>query len=230
MLRKLRRAFPAARFRVRLDEGFASAKLFTCLERKQVEYVVALPGNRRLEKRARRLLGRARVLSRQAGETAHVYGETWYGANTWSHRRRVIIKAEVVRHPGRSPKNNPRFVVTNLTAPPRAVYELYCQRGDVENRLKELHHGLEMDRTSCSKFRANQFRVLLTLAAYILFQEARRRTATTADAQVTTLRERVIKLAVWVECSARRIVLHLPQTFPWLAPWRQLARAVGATT
>jgi len=137
----------------------------------------------------------------------------------------------VVRHPGRAPKNNPRFVVTNLTTRPQTVYEVYCQRGDVENRLKELHHGLEMDRTSCSKFRANQFRVLLALAAYILFQEVRRRATRTAwaDAQVTTLRERLIKLAVWVDRSVRRIVLHLPLAFPWLPTWRQLARAVGAS-
>jgi len=231
LLRKLRAAFPAALFRVRLDGGFASPKVFTFLERERVEYVVGMPSNSRLEKRAQRLIGRVRVLSRQTGETAQRYGETRYAAKTWTHRRRVIIKAEVVRHPGRAPKNNPRFVVTNLTAPPRAVYALYCQRGDVENRLKELHHGLEMDRTSCSKFRANQFRVLLTLAAYLLFQELRRRAAPTAcaDAQVTTLRERVIKLAVWVERSARRIVLHLPTTFPWLPTWRYLARAVGAT-
>ena len=89
-----------------------------------------------------------------------------------------------------------------------------------------------MDRTSCSKFRANQFRVLLALAAYILFQELRRRAGTTAcaHAQVTTLRERLVKLAVWVERSARRIVLHLPLAFPWLPAWRQLARAVGATS
>lgn len=229
LLRKLRAAFPTATFRVRLDGGFASAKLFTFLEREQVEYVVAMPSNRRLERRAQRLMGRARVLSRRRGATAHLYGETWYAATTWSRRRRVIIKAEVVRHPGRAPKNNPRFVVTNLPGPPRVVYALYCQRGDVENRLKELHHGLEMDRTSCAKFRANQFRVLLTLAAYILFQELRRRTAVTANAQVTTLRDRVVKLAVWVERSARRIVLHLPLTFPWLPTWRHLARAVGAT-
>ena len=230
LLRKLRAAFPAATFRVRLDGGFASPKLFTCLEREQVEYVVGMPSNRRLEKRAQRLMGRARVLARQTGETAHLYGETRYAAKTWSRRRRVIIKAEIVRHPGRAPKNNPRFVVTNLAAPPQAVYELYCQRGDMENRLKELHHGLEMDRTSCSKFRANQFRVLLTLAAYVLFQELRRRVAATAETQVTTLRERFLKLAVWVERSARRIVLHLPRTFPWLSTWRQLARAVGATS
>ena len=232
LLRKLRAAFPGATFRVRLDGGFASAKLFTFLERQDVEYVVAMASNRRVEKRARRLMGRARVLSRQTGETAHLYGETRYAAKTWTRKRRVIIKAEVVRHPGRAPKNNPRFVVTNLTTRPQAVYEVYCQRGDVENRLKELHHGLEMDRTSCSKFLANQFRVLLTLAAYLLCQELRRRAATTtcADAQVTTLRERLIKLAVWVERSARRIVLHLPLTFPWLSTWRHLARAVGATS
>jgi Transposase DDE domain group 1 len=231
LLRKLRAAFPAATFRVRLDGGFASPKLFTFLEREQVEYVVAMASNRRLEKRARRLMGRARVLSRQTGKTAHLYGETRYAAKKWTRRRRVIIKAEVVRHPGRAPKNNPRFVVTNLPAPPQTVYQFYCQRGDVENRLKELHQGLEMDRTSCSTFRANQFRVLLTLAAYILYQELRRRAATTAcaDAQVTTLRERLIKLAVWVERSVRRIVLHLPRASPWLPTWRQLARTVGAT-
>ena len=232
LLRKLRTAFPAATFRVRLDGGFASPKLFRFLEREQVEYVVAMASNRRLEKRAQRLMGKARVRSRQTGETEHLYGETRYAARKWSRKRRVIIKAEVVRHPGRAPKNNPRFVVTNLPTRPQAVYAFYCARGDVENRLKELHHGLEMDRTSCSKFRANQFRVLLALAAYILFQELRRRAGQTAcaDAQVTTLRERLVKLAVWVERSARRIVLHLPLAFPWLPTWRQLARAVGATS
>ena len=232
LLRKLRAAFPRATFRVRLDGGFASPKMFLFLEREEVEYVVAMASNRRLEKRAQRLMGKARVRSRQTGETAHLYGETRYAAKSWVRKRRVILKAEVVRHPGRAPKNNPRFVVTNLPHKPATVYTIYCQRGDVENRLKELHHGLEMDRTSCSKFRANQFRVLLALAAYILFQELRRRAGKTAcaEAQVTTLRERLIKLAVWVQRSARRIVLHLPLTFPWLPTWRQLARAVGATS
>ena len=148
-----------------------------------------------LGRETQRLMGKARVRSRQTGETAHLYGETRYAARKWLRKRRVIIKAEVVRHPGRDPKNNPRFVVTNLPYAPRTVYEqIYCQRGDVENRLKELHHGLELDRTSCQHFLANQFRVLLTLAAYVLFQELRRRAAGTAcaDAQVTTLRERLL--------------------------------------
>ena len=232
LLAKLRAAFPAAIMRVRLDGGFAAPKMFTFLDRQQVEYVVGMASNTRLEKRARRLMGQARLRSKASGQTEHLYGETRYAARKWNCQRRVIIKAEVVRHPGRDPKNNPRFVVTNLPDEPEAVYHLYCQRGDVENRLKELHHGLEMDRTSCSSFIANQFRVLLTLAAYILFQELQRRAAGTAcaDAQVTTLRERLLKLAVWVERSVRRIVLHMPLTFPWLSTWRHLARAVGATS
>src|SRR5438445_644036 len=114
LLRQLRAAFPDAVLRIRLDGGFASAKLFAFLEQAQVEYVVAMASNVRLEKRARRLMGKARVRSRESGQTEHLYGATWYAARKWKRRRRVIIKAEVVRHPGRAPKNNPRFVVTNL--------------------------------------------------------------------------------------------------------------------
>ncbi len=232
LLRRLRTAFPQAMLRVRLDGGFASPPMFEFLEAEHVEYLVAMASNARLEKRARRLMGKARMLSKATGQTAHLYGETRYAARKWRRKRRVIIKAEVVRHPGRDPKNNPRFVVTNLGDAPETVYQIYCQRGDVENRLKELHQGLELDRTSCSRFLANQFRVLLTLAAYLLFQELRRRAQGTAcaNAQVSTLRERLIKLAVWVQRSVRRIVLHLPATFPWLPTWRQLARAVGVTS
>jgi len=231
LLTKLRAAFRGATYRVRLDGGFAHPKLFQFLERQQVEYVVAMASNRRLEKRARRLMGKARMQSKATGQTTHLYGETRYAAGSWTRKRRVIIKAEVVRHPGRDPKNNPRFVVTNLAGTPEDVYTFYCGRGDVENRLKELHHGVELDRTSCHLFLPNQFRVLLTLAAYVLLQDLRRRAAGTAcaDAQVTTLRERVLKLAVWVERSARRIVLHLPAAFPWLPTWQRIARAVGAT-
>jgi hypothetical protein len=230
LVQKLRAAFPMARLRVRLDGGFAHPKLFAWFERHELEYVVAMASNARLEKRARRLLGRARMLSKATGETAHVYGETRYAARSWKRKRRVIIKAEVVRHPGRDPKNNPRFVVTNLPHRPERVYAIYCERGDVENRLKELHDGVELGRTSCSRFWANQLRVLLTLTAYILLQELRRRAQGTwcAGAQVSTLRERLIKLAARVERSVRRIVLHLPQHFPWRAEWIEIAQLVGA--
>ena len=230
LFQKLRAAFPRARLRVRLDGGFAGEDLLAFLEAEAVEYVVAVGSNRRLDKRAQRLMGKARMRSKASGETEHLFGETRYAARKWSRKRRIIMKAEVVRHPGRPPKNNPRFVVTNLVQTPEHVYQIYRERGDVENRIKELKDGLALDRLSCSRFLGNQFRLLLTAAAYILVQALRWHAAGTAwaTAQAITLRERVLKVAVWVERSVRRIVLHLPVAFPWRLSWHQLACAVGA--
>ena len=230
LFRALRRAFPRATLRVRLDGGFAGPRLLTFLDGAGVEYVVGLPGNPRLDKRVRRLLGRASARFRATGQTTPLFGETRYAAKSWGHKRRVIMKAEVVQYPGRAPRKNPRFVVTNLTHAPEAVYAIYRQRGDVENRHKELKASLGLGRTSCPRFLANQVRVLLTAMAYILFQTLQQQAQRTACAglQVVTLRERLIKLAVWLTRSARRIVLHLPRACPWLGPWRQVARAVGA--
>jgi hypothetical protein len=228
---QLRARFPRARLRVRCDAGFAHPKLLDWLEAEGLEYVIGVPSNPRLAKRVRRLLGRARVLSRATGDSIALYGETRYAAKKWSHRRRVIMKAEALRYPGRTIKDNPRFIVTNLRFSPTMVYAIYCERGDMENRIKELKSGLAMDRTSCSRFGANQFRLLLSAAAFVLSQTLQMyaRHTVLAHAQVSTLRERLLKIAVWIERSARRIVLHLPLHFPWLAPWRQLAGAVGAT-
>ena len=231
LLPRLRAAFPRARLRVRLDGGFAAAPLFAFLEREGLEYVVAMGKNKVLERRAARLMGTARRLSRESGQSEHVYSETRYAAGTWDKRRRVIIKAEVVRHPDRKPKNNPRFVVTNLKHSPRYLYEvLYCARANIENRIKELHHGLEIDRTSCTRFLANQLRGLLTAAAYVLYQELRLRAARTAfrSAQVSTLREHLMKLGAWVESSVRRIVLHLPASCIHRNDWQVIARSLGA--
>ena len=230
LLVRLRDTFPKTRFRVRLDGGFATPAILDYLELEGVEYLVGIAGNSRLEKRARRLMGKVRMKSRKTGKTETLFGETRYAARKWSHRRRVIIKAEVVRCPGRDPKDNDRFVVTNLPHKPENVYKIYRGRGDAENRIKELHHGLEIDRTSCTSFLANQLRVFMTAAAHVLMQEMRRRMAGTAlaSAQVSTLRERLLKLAVWVEKSVRRIVLHFPVNYPWLSCWKQLAHAVGA--
>lgn len=227
VLRRLRLAFPRARFRVRLDAGFAAPDIFAFLEAQaDVDYVVAMPKNPALLRRIKRLMGKARRLAHETAQTAYVYGECRYAARTWPAKRRVVVKAEVVCHPGREPKENPRFVVTNLRQTPKWIYErVYCQRGDAENRIKELHLGLEMDRTSCSSFRANQFRVLITAAAFVLMQELRLRAAQTscARAQVQTLRERLIKIGVRVVQSVRRVVLHFPVSTAYLPAWKHLA-------
>jgi len=103
---------------------------------------------------------------------------------------------------------------------------------DVENRLKALHSGLGFDRTSCTAFWANAFRVLLTAAAYVLLQALRQRLAATPAAtfQVSTLRDRLFKLGARIQVSARRVVLHLPSAFPRLALWQAVALALGART
>jgi hypothetical protein len=232
VLTRLRDAFPKTRFRVRLDGGFATPAILDYLELEGVEYLVGMAGNSRLEKRARRLMGKVRMRSRKTGKTETLFGETRYAAQKWPHRRRVIIKAEVVRCPGRDPRDNDRFVVTNLPHKPEKVYKIYRGRGDAENRIKELHHGLEIDRTSCTSFLANQLRVFMTAAADVLMQEMRVRTAGTAlaAAQVSTLRERLLKVAAWVKKSARRIVLHFPVNYPWLDCWKQIAKTVIAAT
>ena len=141
----------------------------------------------------------------------------------------MVYKAEVVRLEGREPKDNERFVVTNLRHTPKRVYAIYTDRGDAENRIKELKNDLALDRTSCSRFLANQFRVLLTAAAYVLMQELRFRARHTdcARAQVGTLRLRLLKLAAWIEVSVRRIVIHMPRRFPGRPAWLRIAAAVG---
>jgi hypothetical protein len=148
------------------------------------------------------------VRARTTGETATLYGETRYAARRWDRKRRIIMKAEVLCYPDRARKDNPRFLVTNLPHRPATVYtRLYCGRGDMENRIKELQAGVAMDRTSCSRFAVNQLRLLLSVVAYVLFQGlqlAARATALGA-AQIWILRERLLKVAVWVERSARRI-------------------------
>jgi len=143
----------------------------------------------------------------------------------------MIFKAEVVRADGKEPKDNPRFVITNMKQTPLWIYEeVYCQRGEIENRIKELY-ALEIDRTSCSSFWANQFRVLLTAAAYVLMQELRLCAAGSncSRAQVWTLRERLLKLGARVMVSVRRMVLHLPASFPFLPAFQQVALALGAS-
>ena len=231
LVRMIRCYFPGVTIRVRLDGGFAYPAVLDFLEAQpKLEYVVAMAKNAVLKRIAAPGIRRARQLSRGSGKTEHIYGEVHYAARKWNGPRRVVIKAEVVRAAGKDPKDNPRFVITNLKQSPQWIYEqVYCQRGDVENRIKELH-DLEIDRTSCSRFWANQFRVLLTAAAYVLLQELRLRAAGTdcARAQVCMLRERLIKLGARVVLSVRRIIVHLPASFPFRPAFGRIAMSLGA--
>ena len=232
LLPKLGRAFPAARLRVRLDGGFATPAIFDHLEAAGVEYVVAMGNNPVLTRHAEPYVTPLRAVVATTHDTATTYGEAAYQAGSWAAPRRTIIKAEVVWHDGREPRDNPRFVITNLRQTPEWIYtHVYCARGDSENRLKELKLALAFGRTSCTRFWANQLRITLTAAAFVLYQELQLRADRTAlrGAQVPRLRQALITIGVQVVRSVRRIVLHFPRSHPDAVTWARLACALGAT-
>ncbi len=231
LLPRLRKAFPKAKIRIRLDAGFTGPELYEFFEAEHMEYVVCMGKNAVLRRFAEPLMAPLREALEAGEELVPRFGECQYKAHSWKRERRVIMKADIALHPGREPKENPRFIVTNLKTTPKFIYQkVYCARGDIENRIKELKLGLEIDRTSCTSFNANQLRVLMTAAAYVLMQELRLKARRTgcARAQVNTLRLRLLKLGVWIESSVRRIVLHLPISTPYADDWRRIACAVGA--
>lgn len=234
---RLRALLPKTRILVRMDGGFVNPRLLDVLEELRVDYVLGLPSNAVLLRRSKRFLRGLKKSVRRTGHSARRYGVLSYGAKKWARKHRVVVKAEVLAPPksdrSRAIKTNLRFVVTNLRTRPRALYEkVYCARGDSENRIKELKRDLEMDRTSCSSFLANQLRVLMSAAAYALYQEMRRTLCETdlARAQAHTLRLALVKVGVRVVCSVRRIVLHLPRACAHAATWCRLAVRLGALT
>jgi hypothetical protein len=231
LLPRLRSAFPKARVRIRLDAGFSGPELYDFFEAERMEYVVCMASNSVLLERAEPFLQAVRDHWTQHQAFICRYGQTRYKARSWSRERRVIIRASLVSHPGRATRDNPRFIVTNIRGWPKTLYEkIYCARGDVENRIKELKDGLAIDRTSCTDFYANQLRALMTAAAYVLMQEIRLKASHTScqRAQVSTLRLRLLKIGARIERSVRRIVLHLPRSMPFADDWHRIARAVGA--
>jgi hypothetical protein len=224
---RLRKAFPKALLAVRMDASFATPELLSWCEAEDLTYYVGWPRNPAICREAEPFQKEARRRA-DSGQSPIVFGEVEYRATTWSEERRVVVRADVANFDGRTPRDNPRFVVTNdEKRSPRATYEIYTGRGDVENRYKELKDGLAFDRASCSLADANQLRYLMSVGAFVLFQHLRQAVdhPDLRRAQVSTLRERLIKLSVRVVETARRIVLRAPAAFGWITAWRHAALA-----
>ena len=213
----IRARWPQVRIVVRGDSGFAREALMAWCEEHGVDYVLGVARNARLEATIAAELAQARAQHTATGAPARVYKDFTYQTRaTWTRARRVVGKAEYL--PG---KANPRFVVTSL-APTRwaaaALYEeLYCARGDMENRIKEQQLGLFADRTSAATMRANQLRLWFSSVAYVLVETVRRvglAGTELARAQVGTIRTRLFKLAGLVRVSVRRVTLALSSVFP----------------
>ncbi len=151
LLPLLRETFPQGALAVRLDAGFCAPEIIDYVESERLAYAIAFPANVVLDRASAILMGEVRFLASKTGGTEHRYAETTYQAGTWPRERRVIFKAEVTQISGREPRDNPRYVVTNMRGSAQHIYEdVYCRRGDFENRLKELKNDLAMDRMSCS--------------------------------------------------------------------------------
>lgn len=229
LVKKLRKAWPAVKIVLRADSGFCRWKMLRWCDNHGVHYIVGLARNSRLQEKIAPLMQAAAEAHVRTAQKQRVFGELPYAAETWDRERRVIAKAE---HMGEGP--NPRFIVTNLEGDPQMLYEqLYCARGEAENRIKEQQMGLFADRTSCHRFTANQFRVLLSAAAYTLVEYIRAKAlhgTHLARAQVTRIRLELFKIGARVIVSARRFVLHLATGCPAQAIFRLAASRLMAAT
>jgi Transposase DDE domain group 1 len=214
LARRLRQAWPEVKITLRADSGFCRWKLMRWCDTHGIGYVVGLARNKTLERLASDWIEGAARQFAKTSEPERIFVAFSYSASTWDRSRRVIVKAE---HNAQGP--NPRFIVTNVPSDPQALYEdFYCQRGNMENRIKEQQLDLFADRTSCHRFLANQFRLLLSSAAYVLVQALRRIALRETDlqkAQVGTIRLKLFKVAARVVVTARRIVFHFATSYPF---------------
>jgi len=226
---KLREAWPETQILIRGDGGFALPELYDwCEAQPGVDYLFGLPTNSRLNELVEPHLATARAQHLLHGAKVRLLRETHYAAHTWPHERRVIMKAEVSDR-----GDNPRFAVTSLEhRTTDEIYQLYADRGDAENRIKELKDDLHADRTSCTRFIANQFRLLLHTIAYALICRLRTHLAGTAlaTAQAGTLRVKLIKVGVRVRQTVRKVWLHFASAYPFQHIWDTLLTRLRTVT
>ena len=213
LVKRLRQKWPQVRIVFRGDSGFCRQRILNWCERAAVHYIVGLARNPRLQGITEFL---ELAMKDEFGRTAHKQrevGEFVYAAQSWARERRVIARLEYGEQ-----GNNPRYVVTNLTGDAQALYDdLYCQRGEAENRIKEAQVGLFATRTSCQHFQGNQLRVLLAALGYCLIERLRAlalQGTVLATAQVDTLRIKLLKVAAVVTRNTRRIRLYLASNWP----------------
>jgi len=213
LVTRLRQAWPQVKIVFRGDSGFCRQRILNYCERADVHYLVGLARNARLEQMTEFVELAMKDAYEASGIKQRELGEFVYAAQSWARERRVITRLEC------GPQGtNPRYVVTNLAGDPKALYDdLYCQRGEAENRIKEAQVGLFATRTSCQHFQSNQLRVLLAALGYVLIERLRAlglQGTALANAQVDTLRIKLLKVAAVVTRNTRRIRLYLASNWP----------------
>ena len=218
IVEQIRQRWPEVRIILRGDSGFCRDELMSWCEQHGVDYVFGFARNERLRRLIDEALTEAAGQWEQTQKPARIFVEFPYQTTTgsWDHPRRVVAKAEHI-----DGKENPRYLVTSLSAeiwPAQKLYEeLYCARGEMENRIKE-QFTLFADRVSAASMRANQLRMYLSAMAYVLVCGLRRlglRATELANAQAATIRLRLLKIGALARVSVRRIWISLPRSYPW---------------
>jgi hypothetical protein len=225
---QIRSAWPDVKIILRGDSGFCRNELMSWCESHRVDFVFGMARNQRLRKIIGAEMHTATQQWNQTGKPARVFSEFPYRTKKtrkggWDRERRVAAKAEHI-----DGKENPRFVVTSLASEEwaaQALYEeLYCARGDMENRIKE-QFSLFADRVSASTMRANQMRLYLSAMAYILMSGLRRLGLSgteLASAQVSTIRTKLLKIGAQIRVTVRKIWVSMASSYPWPGLYQQV--------
>jgi hypothetical protein len=215
---QLRAAWPEVKIVLRGDSGFCRNELMNWCEANRVEFVFGMARNQRLRKIIGAQMHEATGQWNRTGKAARVFTEFPYRTKKtkkggWDRERRVVAKAEHI-----DGKENPRFIVTSLTEEGRKLYEeIYCARGDMENRIKE-QFSLFADRVSAETIRANQMRLYLSAMAYILVSGLRRlglKATELAGAQVSTIRTKLLKIGAQIRVTVRKVWVSMASSYPW---------------
>jgi hypothetical protein len=217
IIRRIRARWPRVRILLRGDSGFCREELMAWAETNRVDYVFGLARNERLSSEIADEMKQAQAQVEASGKSARRFRDfRWATLKSWSRMRRVIGKAEWTQG-----KANPRFVVTSLPASlidARRLYEeIYCARGEMENRIKECQLDLFADRTSAATMRANQLRLWFASFAYVLVCALRRiglAHTQFANATCGTIRLRLLKIGALVRLSVRRVVFAMASGCP----------------
>jgi hypothetical protein len=225
VVQQIRQSWPEVSIILRGDSGFCSDELMTWCEKNRVDFVVGMARNSRVEGLISGSLAEAKQQFEATPQPARIFVEFEYETlkGTWSKKRRVVAKAEHING-----KSNPRFIVTSLDSErwekQKLYEELYCARGDMENRIKE-QFVLFADRVSASTMRANQQRIYLSVIAYTLMNGLRRlglQTTTMATAQVGTIRLKLLKIGALIQVTVRKVWVRLASSYPYQALFSQV--------
>jgi hypothetical protein len=215
---QIRIAWPEVKIVLRGDSGFCRNELMSWCEANRVDFVFGLARNQRLRKIIGAEMHEATEQWNRTGKPARVFTEFQYRTRKtrkggWDRERRVVAKAEHI-----DGKENPRFVVTSLSDESRKLYEeIYCARGDMENRIKE-QFSLFADRVSAETMRANQMRLYLSAMAYVLVSGLRRlglKATELAEAQISTIRTKLLKIGARIRITVRKVWVSMASSYPW---------------